>query len=241
MTTRSTASGDLRTSHRWLVPLAMLSFVWTASADPDRAPPHPAASGARPVPSAVRERLQQMMEKRGDRQPGDLRDRMEQMRERIREARERREHVRTATHDLDEGLRKGDMKREDLDKRIDEYKKLRAERRLEHRAEIFRMWGLGLSQPEVKAELEMHARRMAKLRRLEILVATDRKGEKRKKLADRIDQLREREKERHHTAMVKLLPARAAAASAVAAASVPNPALPAPSASPAPAASGGQP
>jgi hypothetical protein len=95
-------------------------------------------------------------------------------------------------------------------------------------------WGSSLSKPSATEELQLHARRLARLQRMEELVATERKGDERSKLLDKIDKLREHENQRHERAMQRLASGQAApAASAAAAAS----AAPVPS----PAASGGTP
>jgi hypothetical protein len=84
----------------------------------------------------------------------------------------------------------------------------RDERRERHRAALVRELGQRLSDPQIKAELELHARRVAELSRLKFLAENARTGEARAKLVARIDTLSERETQRHRARMAKLLGAR---------------------------------
>jgi hypothetical protein len=100
-------------------------------------------------------------------------------------------------------------------------------------------WGHSMAKDDVKAELERHARRLARLQRLEIVAATERSGAPRERLIDRLGKLRDLENTRHERAMKTLVPGAPAADPSAAAAvvdlpkgqSAPSPAAPVPAAS----------
>lgn len=98
-------------------------------------------------------------------------------------------------------------------------------RRTQHHAELVRELGPRLEEPAVKAELALHARRLAELGRIEFLAQNARSGDAREALLGRVSKLLERERRRHRRALERLaVPAASAAPS-----------------SPAPAASGVRP
>lgn len=84
----------------------------------------------------------------------------------------------------------------------------RHERRERHRAALVRELGQRLSDPQIKAELKLHATRVAELSRLKFLADNARTGAQRDKLLSRIDTLSNRETQRHRARMAKLLGAR---------------------------------
>jgi hypothetical protein len=84
----------------------------------------------------------------------------------------------------------------------------RHERRERHRAALVRELGQRLSDPHIKAELKLHATRVAELSRLKFLADNARTGAQRDKLLSRIDTLSNRETQRHRARMAKLLGAR---------------------------------
>jgi hypothetical protein len=104
----------------------------------------------------------------------------------------------------------------------------RQERRQQQRAALLRQLGQHLSEPQVKAELALHATRLAELARIEFLAQNARSGEAQSKLLARVAKLSTREAERHRRRMAKLLgkdavtAPSAAASSAPAAASAPS-------------------
>jgi hypothetical protein len=95
----------------------------------------------------------------------------------------------------------------------------RRERRDRHRAELMREVGPRLSDPAVKAELALHATRVAELGRAEFLAQNARTGATREKLLARVAKLSEHETTRHRARLAKLLAAAPSAASATPAAS----------------------
>jgi len=101
----------------------------------------------------------------------------------------------------------------------------RQERREHHQAELAREIGAHLNDPEIQAELKLHATRLADLARVEFLAQNARRGPDREKLLARVTRLFAREGGRHHARMAKLL----AQPSAPAVSATP-PAAPAPSA-----------
>lgn len=97
----------------------------------------------------------------------------------------------------------------------------RAARGSRHRAALVRDFGERLQDPALRAELAVHSKRLAELRRLEFLAKNARTGAERDKLLSRIQRLVEREAARHRQRLLDLTSAPAASA------------LPAPSAPPA--------
>lgn len=81
----------------------------------------------------------------------------------------------------------------------------RAERRKHRVEELRKMWGDSLSVPAVREEIKVHARRMARLRRMKELAVE----EKKTKLVERIDALITKEEDRHkkHMETLKSRPA----------------------------------
>ena len=138
-----------------------------------------------------------------------------------------------------EELKNGNPHPEELKKKLEELRTLRDDRRHEQRAFLHRRWGHDVGKPVAKDELERHARRLARLQRLEVLAATERTGDARKRLIARIEQLRALEEKRHEEAMKKLLPdAPPAVASAEPGGSAASPEAPAAASAVSPAAGG---
>lgn len=162
----------------------------------------------------------------GSGMPGNFQDRMEKLRERQAEMRERHERARQLDDEIHADLKKKDVDVTALRAKLDEYKNLRRDRQRDQRLALHRRYRMALGLPPVKAELELHARRSARLFRMETLIATERKGPEREKLLARVSALREQENQRHEREMDKLAPQPMASASA--AVPVPPPA-PAPS------------
>lgn len=114
------------------------------------------------------------------------------------------EHApRPASSDLWRRLRErgesGDVK-----ERLDKWKAAREERRQDRQKWLLSRWGQQARKPDVLSELRVHAQRLARLSRLEELAGTERTGEARQRLLERIDKLRERENQRHDRAMQRL-------------------------------------
>jgi hypothetical protein len=107
----------------------------------------------------------------------------------------------------------------ELKRRWRAHSESRLERRERHRAALVRELGHRLSDPRVKAELELHARRTAELARIQFLAENARHGAEREKLLARVAKLSARETTRHRQHLARLAAA-------------------APSATPAPSSSG---
>jgi hypothetical protein len=86
----------------------------------------------------------------------------------------------------------------DLREHFDEIRRER--RRLAHAR-----WGASALEPKAKDELAVHGRRLAQLRRMQFLAMTERKGEDRKKLLERLARLKDLEQGRHERAMQSLV------------------------------------
>lgn len=165
---------------------------------------------------------------------------MDRMKDRLPGAHERHERARTLSNEVAEQLRNGNPNPEELKRKLEGLRLLRNERRHDQRAFLRQRWGNTVDKPDVKQELELHARRLARLQRLEVVVATERTGDQRKRLIARIERMRALENKRHETAMTKLVPEGAsppqgsASAPAALPAPPPPPTLPTPPAAPAP-------
>lgn len=149
-------------------------------------------------------------------------------------------HFRAMQDDLRERFRAEKPDKEELKKKIAEWHEARDDRRRDHRARLMSRWGKTLAKADVNDELRLHARRTARLARMEEVAATEKAGDARAKLLERIEKLRKAEDERHKRAMERLASGAAPVASGAAAGSA-APATPpaAPSAAPTPAASAG--
>lgn len=91
------------------------------------------------------------------------------------------------------------------------------------RAELARQVGAKLNDPELRAELELHARRVAELARLEFLAQNARDGAERERLLTRIGKLSAREDERHRRRLARWsAPSSAPSASAAASSAAPS-------------------
>jgi hypothetical protein len=80
----------------------------------------------------------------------------------------------------------------------------RHERRERHRAALVRELGQRLSDPQVKAELKLHATRIAELSRIQFLAENARRGVERERLLSRVAKLMARENERHRKRIAAL-------------------------------------
>lgn len=136
-------------------------------------------------------------------------------------------HRRGAMRQLQEDLKAGKVKKDELKDKLAKLRESAGERGKEHRQELGKRWGNALALPPVREELKHHARRMAFLNRAMVLAETEAKDKDKDKLTERISKLIDKESERHDRAMehLKSLPAPVASATA------------APSAAPAAAAS----
>jgi hypothetical protein len=146
-----------------------------------------------------------------------------------------RHHFRGMWDDLHDGFRSPNTNKDELKKKLEEWRAARDDRRKEHRARLMSRHGSALGKPEVSAELRVHAQRMARLARMEEIAGTEKTGDDRQKLLDKIDKLRKQENDRHERAMDRLT-AGGAAPTPSGIASAPAAAASAP---PAPAASAG--
>ena len=136
-----------------------------------------------------------------------------EIREDRKERREDRKELREDKKELREDKKAGadpkeirdDKKelREDRKELREDRKELREDRKAKRetkRKELREKWGDTLKRPEARAELKVHARRMARLAQARKVAETDGK----KELVARIDKLVEKEKARHQRAMDRL-------------------------------------
>jgi len=139
-------------------------------------------------------------------QPGKAR--REEAREAAKDARkdakEAKEDLKDARKDLREARDAGGdaaAARDDLKKARKDLKESRDERRQAEKGLLKSKWGDDLlAKPAVRAELRLHAERMAKLRRMKEVAD---EGDK-KQLEERVDKLIEKEDARHKARMEDL-------------------------------------
>lgn len=84
-------------------------------------------------------------------------------------------------------------------------------RREQHRAELQRELGELAADPEIAAELRLHAQRLSDLARVEFLAKNARSGPQREQLLARVNKLLAREAGRHHKAIARLTKGKAKA------------------------------
>lgn len=141
------------------------------------------------------------------------------------------------TPEMREKMREKKFDPEQFKKQVAEWKESREKRREEQRKALIQRWGAAVAKPTVADELRLHAKRLARLQRFEELIATDKQGDARTRMLDRVQKMREQEDQRHERAMQRLANEASPAAPAAASGGVAPAAAPA--ASPAPATSGG--
>lgn len=150
-------------------------------------------------------------------------------------------HGRGVMRELLAELKTGKLKKADVQARLAKLHEDRSDREKEHREELKQRWGATLSKPNVREELEHHARRTARLNRALVLVETE-VTKDRDKLKDRIQKLMDQENARHDRAMERFKSGAASAAvapGAASAAAAPGAASAAASAAPAASAKAG--
>jgi uncharacterized coiled-coil DUF342 family protein len=136
-----------------------------------------------------------------------------ELREDRKDKREDRKELREDKRELREDIKDGASRkeiREDRKELAEDRKELREDRkelredrkevRKAHRRELREKWGEVVKKPEAKAELKIHARRIARLVRARKVAEELGK----KELVARIDKLMEKEKTRHQGAMDKI-------------------------------------
>lgn len=115
---------------------------------------------------------------------------------------------------------------QELARRWAEHSASRLARREQRRAALTQELGQLAANPDIRAELQLHARRVSDLARAEFVAQNARSGKQRDEALARIAKLKEREAARHRQKLARLVSAA-------------QNATPAPSAIPAPSASGG--
>jgi hypothetical protein len=165
--------------------LAVSCFALIAGAQT----PPPAAAEARQDRKEIRQDKKEIREDKKelakDRKEGDK-----------AEAREDRKELREDRKELREDRKEA---REDRKERIEDLRQTRQERRKEHIKKWREKWGDLANRPNVKAEVKVHARRMARLNHARRLADAGGKTE----LVAKIDKLIERENTRHEAALAK--------------------------------------
>jgi hypothetical protein len=129
---------------------------------------------------------------------------------------------------FDQLLKNPEATPEELRAKLKDMEEHRPEMRRERRRALAARWGKTASDARARPELELHARYMARIRRMQFLAATERSGEKRKALLERLSKLRDLERGRHERAMQAL--AEGGATSAAITSPSARPVMPNPSA-----------
>ena len=169
-----------------LVAAAALALAPALHADDQRTP------GGRPRPSAEprQERLQR---------------RLERLRERAAGAPSAAPPAASTLPATSASAAASDSLRAELSQKWAALAATRPARRERHRTALLHEVGAHLSEPDVKAELALHASRVAELARIEFLAQNARAGAERQKLLARVAKASERETERHRRRMARLL------------------------------------
>ena len=137
--------------------------------------------------------------------PQQRRERMHAEPERLRAAMEQRRHVGKLKAEIERELAQETPNRELLQKKLEELAESRAERGRARKLVLSHELGPSAQQPEVRRELERHARAVARLERIKYLAATERSGASRKRLLERVARMSELEERRHHHRVRALL------------------------------------
>jgi hypothetical protein len=111
---------------------------------------------------------------------------------------------KSAMAKLRDRYKDGSLKKDELKKELEALKADRKQRREQHREALKARWGNSLAAPAVREELRHHERRMAHLNRMLLLAETERKGQAKDKLVERIEKLKSQEDERHERKMSQL-------------------------------------
>jgi hypothetical protein len=118
---------------------------------------------------------------------------------------------------FDDAVKDPDGKGAEIAAKMQDLREHSAEVRRERRRAAHARWGQAALGPKAKEELAAHGRTMAKIRRMQFLAMTERTGEKRTALLERLARLKDLERGRHERAMQALvadLPKLAPSASA---------------------------
>jgi len=137
--------------------------------------------------------------------PHARRERMHEQIDRLRAAVEQRRHVGKLKAEIEHELGQETPNRELLQKKLEELAESRAERRRTRQLSLAHELGPSAEKPEVRGELERHARAVARLERIKFLAATERSGDSRKQLLERVARLSELEERRYHQRVRALL------------------------------------
>jgi hypothetical protein len=187
---------------RWLVGLGAVTLGLAAAPALRADPPSPPS---RSVPS-------------GSASPADpkgpLQERVERLLERRGSSPSSRPSSLPAPSTLPAPSSSGPAWLPELSRRWAEVTRTRQARREKNRAALVHEVGARLQDPQVRAELGLHAQRVAELHRLEFLARNARSGEPRNRLLARIQKLQLREAKRHRLSMGKLAPPAGSAAPA---------------------------
>jgi hypothetical protein len=105
---------------------------------------------------------------------------------------------------FDEAVKDPDGKGAELAAKMQDLREHSAELRRERRRSLHARWGEAATSDKAKEELALHGSRMAKIRRMQFLAVTERKGDKRTALLERLARLKDLERGRHERAMQAL-------------------------------------
>jgi hypothetical protein len=172
----------------WMLPFGLVALALAAAPRLSRADePRPAAA---PTKAELKKRAEERKEA--------VKEKIEKKKEEIRDKHEERAEERRDEHAGDAGERReGDGGADVLRERWQKLRETRKERRRVHREEIKKALGDLQRKPLVKAELKMHAWRMARLNRIRAIAETEGKTD----TVARVDKLIAKENQRDQKRM----------------------------------------
>lgn len=175
-----------------LLPLALISLGLAAAPRAARADEgRPAAAPTKAEVKKNAEERKEALKEKFDKKKEALKEKIAEHKEEAKERRDERAGDGGEASDGDGG------KRDELRERWQKLRETRKERRRVHREEIKKSLGDLQRKPLVKAELKLHAWRIARLNRLRAIADTDGKTE----TVARIDKLIAKENDRHQKRM----------------------------------------
>jgi hypothetical protein len=211
------------------LPLLLALALVPAEAVAERAPAHSGAHPGRSRDAAeATASARRIFPGSPSAAPGDLVDRL---RERARlpgsKLRSPARLSRARERAFDEALKDPESAATELPKKLQELNEHSDEIRRERRRTVHARWGATAIDARGKSELELHGRRMAQIRRMQFLAVTEREGEKRAQLLERLARLKDLERGRHERAMAVIATGKGAPSGAPSGASN-RPFLPSP-------------
>jgi hypothetical protein len=173
--------------------LAMGVLSVSLAAIADVAPPD-RAGGGRPKAEEMKEKAAERREERREKREEKREEAKEKVAEKREEAAEKREERQ------EERAERRDELKEEWKKKRDEWRDKRKERREARRAELEKKWGDLTKSAAARAEMRIHAQRVARIERIAFIAEANEKAD----LATKAKELLAKENERHQKRMETL-------------------------------------